>query len=101
MLKQCSGYAGMNTVLLGDFNAYLCNDKLEKESGYENIFRPHEYTNILETDCYDNIMVHRTSSRSCTEHKVEKNDEDKCKRFNIIKTTSNHYPIWADFDIAC
>ena len=84
--------------MLGDFNAYLCNDQLEKESGYENIFRPHEYTNILETDCYDNIMVHRTSNRCCTEHEVEKNDEDKRKRF---KTTSNHYPIWADFDIAC
>jgi len=76
-------------ILIGDFNEYPCNDRL-KEKMYENIIRPHQYTNVNGTFCFDNIIVPYPLYLCCKEHDVYKSN-------NIELPNFDHFPVYASF----
>ena len=65
------GFPPKNLILIGDFNTYPIDDDLNKRLRFENIFKPHEYTNVSKNQCYDNIIVHQKLKLCCTSSSVQ------------------------------
>ena len=87
--------AGVNVILLGDFNTIPENLYL-KDHNYKTIFDSSHSTNALETKTYDNIILHDTINHG--EYAVAKTYKDATTivRKQEAKIVSDHLPIWVD-----
>ena len=89
-----------NLILIGDFNTYPIEDTLYKRFRFENIFKPHEYTNVGKNQCYDNIIVQQKLKLCCTSSSVQNIILDgDIARAELLKDKFDHLPICAEFEI--
>ena len=101
--REGHGVPEHNFLLIGDFNTIPLDPDLDRHE-YRSLFGITEYTNVADTDTYDNIIVHSTFKQRCIQHDKKNIETAGCRsatsrRLETLREekVSDHYPIYADF----